>query len=42
VRGYTLGEDVLRHALVKVAAPKETDPNAAQSEATAIPSQESV
>jgi len=28
VRGYTLGEDVLRHALVKVAAPKETDPNA--------------
>ncbi len=42
VRGYTLGEQVLRHALVKVAAPKETDPNAAQSEATAIPSQESV
>jgi molecular chaperone GrpE len=42
VRGYTLGEDVLRHALVKVAAPKETDPNAAPSEATAIPSQESV
>ena len=42
VRGYTLGEDVLRHALVKVAAPKETDPNADQSEATAIPSQESV
>jgi molecular chaperone GrpE len=42
VRGYTLGEDVLRHALVKVAAPKETDPNAAQSEATAIPSQESL
>lgn len=42
VRGYTLGEDVLRHALVKVAAPKETDPNNAQSEATAIPSQESV
>ena len=42
VRGYTLGEQVLRHALVKVAAPKETDPNADQSEATAIPSQESV
>ena len=42
VRGYTLGEDVLRHALVKVAAPKETDPNADQSESTSIPSQESV
>ncbi|GBF53976.1 heat shock protein GrpE [Microcystis sp. 0824] len=42
VRGYTLGEQVLRHALVKVAAPKETDPNADQSEATSIPSQESV
>ena len=42
VRGYTLGEDVLRHALVKVAAPKEADPNADQSEATSIPSQESV
>ena len=41
VRGYTLGEDVLRHALVKVAAPKETDPNADQSESTSIPSQES-
>ena len=42
VRGYTLGEDVLRHALVKVAAPKEADPNADQSESTSIPSQESV
>ena len=42
VRGYTLGEQVLRHALVKVAAPKETDPNADQSESTSIPSQESV
>ena len=42
VRGYTLGEDVLRHALVKVAAPKETAPNADQSESTSIPSQESV
>lgn len=42
VRGYTLGEQVLRHALVKVAAPKEADPNADQSEATSIPSQESV
>ncbi|NCR40331.1 MAG: nucleotide exchange factor GrpE [Microcystis aeruginosa W13-11] len=42
VRGYTLGEDVLRHALVKVAAPKETDPNADQSESTSIPSQESL
>ncbi|MFN6272139.1 MAG: nucleotide exchange factor GrpE [Microcystis sp.] len=42
VRGYTLGEDVLRHALVKVAAPKETDPNADQAEATSSPSQESV
>ncbi|NCS29173.1 MAG: nucleotide exchange factor GrpE [Microcystis aeruginosa F13-15] len=42
VRGYTLGEDVLRHALVKVAAPKETDPNADPSESTSIPSQESV
>lgn len=42
VRGYTLGEDVLRHALVKVAAPKETDPNADQSEAAYLPSQESV
>ena len=31
VRGYTLGEQVLRHALVKVAAPKEADPNADQS-----------
>ncbi len=38
VRGYTLGEQVLRHALVKVAAPKETDPNADQSESTSIPS----
>jgi molecular chaperone GrpE len=28
VRGYILGEQVLRHALVKVAAPKEADPNA--------------
>ena len=42
VRGYTLGEDVLRHALVKVAAPKETDPNADQSESSYIPSQELV
>jgi len=42
VRGYTLGEDVLRHALVKVAAPKEADPNADQSESPSIPSQESV
>ena len=42
VRGYTLGEQVLRHALVKVAAPKEADPNADQSESTSIPSQESV
>ncbi|MDB9397815.1 nucleotide exchange factor GrpE [Microcystis aeruginosa] len=42
VRGYTLGEDVLRHALVKVAAPKETDPNADQSESPSIPSQESL
>jgi len=42
VRGYTLGEQVLRHALVKVAAPKETDPNADQSESTSIPSQESL
>lgn len=42
VRGYTLGEQVLRHALVKVAAPKETDPNADQLESTSIPSQESV
>ena len=42
VRGYTLGEDVLRHALVKVAAPKETDPNADPSESTSIPSQESL
>ena len=41
VRGYTLGEDVLRHALVKVAAPKAADPNADQSESTSIPSQES-
>ena len=42
VRGYTLGEQVLRHALVKVTAPKETDPNAEQSEATAISLEESV
>ena len=42
VRGYTLGEQVLRHALVKVAAPKEADPNADQSESPSIPSQESV
>jgi molecular chaperone GrpE len=42
VRGYTLGEDVLRHALVKVAAPKETDPNTDPSESTSIPSQESL
>ncbi len=28
VRGYVLGEQVLRHALVKVAAPKAHDPNA--------------
>jgi molecular chaperone GrpE len=42
VRGYVLGEQVLRHALVKVAAPKEADPNADQPEATAIPSEESV
>lgn len=42
VRGYTLGEQVLRHALVKVAAPKETDPNADQSESPSIPSQESL
>ncbi|MFM7475719.1 MAG: nucleotide exchange factor GrpE, partial [Microcystis aeruginosa] len=42
VRGYTLGEQVLRHALVKVAAPKETDPNADPSESTSIPSQESL
>jgi molecular chaperone GrpE len=42
VRGYTLGEQVLRHALVKVAAPKEADPNADQLESTSIPSQESV
>ncbi|MDB9424975.1 nucleotide exchange factor GrpE [Microcystis aeruginosa CS-564/01] len=42
VRGYTLGEQVLRHALVKVAAPKETDPNADPSESPSIPSQESV
>ena len=41
VRGYTLGEQVLRHALVKVAAPKAADPNADQSESTSIPSQES-
>ncbi|MCA2941677.1 MAG: nucleotide exchange factor GrpE [Microcystis sp. M113S1] len=41
VRGYTLGEDVLRHALVKVAAPKAADTNADQSESTSIPSQES-
>lgn len=42
VRGYTLGEQVLRHALVKVAAPKEAEPNADQLESTSIPSQESV
>lgn len=42
VRGYTLGEMVLRHALVKVAAPKEADPNAEQSEAAAISLEESV
>jgi len=42
VRGYTLGEQVLRHALVKVAAPKEADPNADQSESSYIPSQELV
>jgi len=42
VRGYTLGEQVLRHALVKVAAPKEADPNAEQSEAAAISLEESV
>ena len=42
VRGYTLGEQVLRHALVKVAAPKETDPNADPSEAAAISLEESV
>ncbi|CCI13908.1 Protein grpE [Microcystis aeruginosa PCC 9806] len=42
VRGYTLGEQVLRHALVKVAAPKEAAPNADQSESPSIPSQESV
>lgn len=42
VRGYTLGEQVLRHALVKVAAPKEADPNADQPEATSISSEESV
>lgn len=42
VRGYTLGEQVLRHALVKVTAPKEADPNAEQSEATAISLEESV
>jgi molecular chaperone GrpE len=30
VRGYVLGDRVLRHALVKVAAPKETDPNAVE------------
>ncbi|NCR55164.1 MAG: nucleotide exchange factor GrpE [Microcystis aeruginosa L211-07] len=42
VRGYTLGEQVLRHALVKVAAPKETDPNADPSESPSIPSQESL
>ena len=42
VRGYTLGEQVLRHALVKVAAPKEADPNADQSESPSIPSQESL
>jgi molecular chaperone GrpE len=34
VRGYVLGEQVLRHALVKVAAPKDADPNAEQSETT--------
>ncbi|MFM7907304.1 MAG: nucleotide exchange factor GrpE [Microcystis sp.] len=42
VRGYTLGEDVLRHALVKVAAPKETSPNAEHSEAAAISLEESL
>lgn len=41
VRGYVLGEQVLRHALVKVAAPKEADPNAESSESVA-PSEESV
>jgi molecular chaperone GrpE len=41
VRGYVLGEQVLRHALVKVAAPKEADPNADSSESDA-PSEESV
>jgi len=42
VRGYTLGEQVLRHALVKVAAPKGADSNADRSEATSTPSQQSV
>jgi molecular chaperone GrpE len=42
VRGYVLGEQVLRHALVKVAAPKEADPNADQSEVIATPSEESI
>ena len=42
VRGYTLGEQVLRHALVKVAAPKAAAPNAEQSEAAAISLEESV
>lgn len=27
MRGYTLGEEVLRHAMVKVAVPAESDPN---------------
>jgi molecular chaperone GrpE len=39
VRGYVLGEQVLRHALVKVAAPKEADPNAEQSETVATSDQ---
>ena len=42
VRGYTLGEQVLRHALVKVAAPLGADSNTERSEATSTPSQPSV
>ncbi|WP_422662005.1 nucleotide exchange factor GrpE [Pannus brasiliensis] len=35
VRGYVLDDRVLRHALVKVAAPPDTDPNADSSERAA-------
>lgn len=37
VRGYVLDDRVLRHALVKVAAPPEADPNAESSERAAEP-----